>query len=94
MCASDFDATREFDSQVQNILLAKKNNKGIVILVNKWDLVKKSTRTIDDFINKIKKRIEPFDDVPIIFISINKQRIHKAIEKGIHVFKNRVKNNY
>lgn len=93
VCFLIFDATREFDSQVQNIFwLAKKNNKGIVILVNKWDLVKKSTRTIDDFINKIKKRIEPFDDVPIIFISsINKQRIHKAIEKGIHVFKNRVK---
>ena len=93
VCFLIFDATREFDSQVQNIFwLAEKNNKGIVILVNKWDLVKKSTTTIDDFINKIKKRIEPFDDVPIIFISsINKQRIHKAIEKGIHVFKNRVK---
>ncbi len=93
VCFLIFDATREFDSQVQNIFwLVEKNNKGIVILVNKWDLVKKSTRTIDDFINKIKKRIEPFDDVPIIFISsINKQRIHKAIEKGIHVFKNRVK---
>ena len=93
VCFLIFDATREFDSQVQNIFwLAEKNNKGIVILVNKWHLVKKSPRTIDDFINKIKKRIEPFDDVPIIFISsINKQRIHKAIEKGIHVFKNRVK---
>ena len=93
VCFLVFDATREFDSQVQNIFwLVKKNNKGIVILVNKWDLVKKSTRTIDDFINKIKKRIEPFVDVPIIFISsTNKQRIHKAIEKGIHVFKNRVK---
>ena len=93
VCFLVFDATKEFDSQVQNIFwLVKKNNKGIVILVNKWDLVKKSTRTIDDFINKIKKRIEPFVDVPIIFISsINKQRIHKAIEKGICVFKNRVK---
>ena len=93
VCFLVFDATREFDSQVQNIFwLVKKNNKGIVILVNKWDLVKKSTGTIDDFINKIKKRIEPFVDVPIIFISsTNKQRIHKAIEKGIHVFKNRVK---
>ena len=93
VCFLVFDATREFDSQVQNIFwLVKKNNKGIVILVNKWDLVKKSTRTIDDFINKIKKRIEPFVDVPIIFISsTNKQRIHKAIEKGIHVFENRVK---
>jgi len=93
VCFLVFDANREFDSQVQNIFwLVKKNNKGIVILVNKWDLVKKSTRTIEDFINKIKKRIEPFVDVPIIFISsTNKQRIHKAIEKGIHVFKNRVK---
>ena len=93
VCFLVFDANREFDSQVQNIFwLVKKNNKGIVILVNKWDLVKKSTRTIEDFINKIKKRIEPFVDVPIVFISsTNKQRIHKAIEKGIHVFKNRVK---
>ena len=58
VCFLVFDANREFDSQVQNIFwLVKKNNKGIVILVNKWDLVKKSTRTIEDFINKIKKRI-------------------------------------
>ncbi len=85
------DATRGFESQDQKIFdLARKNNKGIVILVNKWDLVDKDTHTAKAFTEKIKKEIAPFNDVPILFISAkNKQRIFKAIKEGMHVFENR-----
>jgi len=87
------DATRGFDGQVQNIFwLAQRNNKGIVILVNKWDLVEKETNTTKEFEAYIRKQIEPFVDVPIVFISVtNKQRIYKAIETAVEVFKNRSK---
>ena len=85
------DASRGFDSQVQSIFwLAEKNRKGIVILVNKWDLVEKETNTMKDFEAKIRKEISPFVDVPIVFISVlNKQRIYKAIETAVEVYKNR-----
>ncbi|QMU65658.1 MAG: ribosome biogenesis GTPase Der [Flavobacteriaceae bacterium] len=85
------DASRGFESQDQNIFwLAEKNKKGIVILINKWDLIEKETNTIRDFETKIKKQIAPFTDVPIIFISVlNKQRIFKAIETAVEVFENR-----
>ncbi len=87
------DATRGFESQDQKIFdLAKKNNKGIVILVNKWDLVDKENHTAKNFTEHIKKEIAPFDDVPILFISAkNKQRIFKAIEEGMKVYQNRKK---
>ena len=85
------DATRGFESQDQKIFdLARKNNKGIVILVNKWDLIKKDTHTAKSFKEHIKEEIAPFTDVPVLFISAkNKQRIFKAIEEGIKVFENR-----
>ena len=93
VCLLVIDAERGFDGQVQNIFwLAQRNNKGIVILVNKWDLVKKDTSTTKDFENYIKKQIEPFVDVPIVFISAHtKQRIFKAIETAVNVYKNRSK---
>ncbi|MET1259027.1 ribosome biogenesis GTPase Der [Flagellimonas sp. DF-77] len=93
VCLLLFDATRGFDGQVQNIFwLAQRNNKGIVILVNKWDLVEKETNSVRDYTQKIKKAIEPFVDVPIIFVSVlNKQRIFKAIETAVDVYKNRSK---
>lgn len=93
VCLLLLDATRGFDGQVQNIFwLAERNNKGIVILVNKWDLVDKETNSVRDFTQKIKKEIEPFTDVPILFISVlNKQRIFKAIETAVEVYKNRSK---
>ena len=77
VCLVLVDATRGFDGQVQNIFwLAHRNNKGIVILVNKWDLVEKETQSSKAFEEEIKKKISPFVDVPILFISsINKQRI-------------------
>jgi len=92
VCLLVLDASRGFDGQVENIFwLAQRNHKGIVILVNKWDLVEdKETNTIKHYTDKIKKAIEPFTDVPIIFISVlNKQRIFKAIETAVEVYKNR-----
>lgn len=87
------DATRGFDGQVQNIFwLAQRNNKGIVILVNKWDLVEKDQKTTKEFETYIKSECEPFVDVPIVFISVlTKQRIFKAIETAVEVFENRTK---
>ena len=91
VCLLLLDATRGFDGQVQNIFwLAERNKKGIVILVNKWDLVEKDTHTTKEFESKIRKAIEPFTDVPIIFISaLTKQRIFKAIETAVTVYQNR-----
>jgi GTP-binding protein len=85
------DATRGFEGQDQNIFwLAEKNRKGIVILINKWDLVEKETNTMRDFEAMVRKQIAPFTDVPIIFTSVlTKQRIFKAIETAVEVFQNR-----
>ena len=87
------DASRGFDGQVQNIFwLAHRNNKGIVVLVNKWDLVEKETNSVRDYTKKIREAMEPFTDVPIIFISaLEKQRIYKAIETAVEVYQNRSK---
>lgn len=93
VCLLVLDATRGFDGQVQNIFwLAERNRKGIVILVNKWDLVEKDTNSVKAFEKQIRKEIEPFTDVPIVFISVlNKQRIFKAIETAVEVYNNRSK---
>ncbi|HKL36042.1 MAG TPA: hypothetical protein VJ899_07110, partial [Salegentibacter sp.] len=79
---------------VQNIFwLAQRNRKGIVILVNKWDLVEeKETNSMRDYEAMIRREIEPFTDVPIVFMSVlTKQRIFKAIETAVTVFENRSK---
>ncbi|MCK5676999.1 MAG: ribosome biogenesis GTPase Der [Flavobacteriaceae bacterium] len=91
VCILIIDATRGFEGQDQNIFwLAEKNKKGIVILVNKWDLVEKDTHTTKQFEENIKQEISPFTDVPIIFISaLTKQRVFKAIETAVQVFENR-----
>ncbi len=89
-----FDATRGFDGQVENIFwLAQRNNKGIVILANKWDLVEdKDTSSVKDYEKYIRQQIEPFVDVPIVFVSVlTKQRIFKAIETAVEVYQNRSK---
>ncbi|MBT0552140.1 ribosome biogenesis GTPase Der [Riemerella anatipestifer] len=87
------DATQGWESQDMNIFgIAQKNRKGIVILINKWDLVEKETNTMRDFENNIKKRIGQFSDVPILFISaLTKQRILKAVEVAMEVYENRKK---
>ena len=91
VCLVVLDATRGFDGQVQNIFwLAQRNRKGIVILVNKWDLLEKETNTMKEYEQRIRREMEPFTDVPVIFMSVlNKQRIFKAIETAVKVFENR-----
>ncbi|MEI6456619.1 MAG: ribosome biogenesis GTPase Der [bacterium] len=85
------DAERGFEAQDLNIFsLIEKNHKGVVILVNKWDLVEKETNTHKQFEELIHEQIAPFRDVPIIFTSVlTKQRIFKAVEMAVEVFKNR-----
>ncbi len=91
VCILMIDATRGFESQDQNIFwLAQKNRKGIVILVNKWDLIEKDTMSTRDYERKIREEIAPFTDVPILFVSaLTKQRLLKALEAAVKVHENR-----
>tara|TARA_B110000116_G_C16779139_1_gene557371 strand:+ start:909 stop:2210 length:1302 start_codon:yes stop_codon:yes gene_type:complete len=93
VCLLIYDVSRGFDSQVKNIFwLCERNKKGIVIIANKWDLIEKDNKSTKKYEAQIKKEIEPFVDVPIIFTSIiSKQRIYKAIESAVEVFNNRSK---
>ncbi|MGB0882515.1 MAG: ribosome biogenesis GTPase Der [Vicingaceae bacterium] len=93
VCLLLIEATEGMMAQDMNIFnLAIKNKKGVVILVNKWDLVNKETNTAKQFEDQIRKKIAPFTDVPIIFTSVeNKQRIHKALEEVVKVYENRVR---
>ena len=93
VCLLVLDANQGIESQDLNILrLAQKRHKGVVILVNKWDLVKKETNTARDFERAIKNRIAPFDDVPVLFISaLEKQRIFQAVETALEVYANRAR---
>ncbi|MCF6350782.1 MAG: ribosome biogenesis GTPase Der [Flavobacteriaceae bacterium] len=85
------DATRGFQGQDQNIFwLAVKNRKGIIVLVNKWDLIEKETQTAKAFEETIRQETAPFRDVPIVFISaLTKQRLLKSLETAVAVFYNR-----
>lgn len=85
------DATKGVESQDMSILtMALRRNKGVLIVVNKWDLVEKDTMTSKSFEEAIKGKIAPFTDVPIIFTSvIDKQRIFRVIETALKVFENR-----
>jgi len=87
------DAVEGLEAQDVNIFhLAEKNKKGIVILVNKWDLVEKDNKTMKAFEDQIRQKLQPFTDVPIIFTSVlNKQRIFKAVETALDVYQNRSK---
>ena len=91
VCILMVDASSGFESQDQRIFhIADRNKKGIVILVNKWDLKDKSTETATKVEEEIRKKIAPFSDVPILFISVlEKQRLLKGLELAIDVFKNR-----
>jgi len=92
VCLLMIDATIGIEGQDVNIFhLIERNRKGVVVLVNKWDMVDKETQTLKQFEEGIKERLEPFVDVPILFISaLTKQRIHKALELAIEVYKNRM----
>lgn len=91
VCFLLIDAVDGIESQDMELFsLAVKRNKGIVILVNKWDLIPKETNTAKEFEEKIRAKISPFSDVPILFISAKeKQRIFQALELGLEVYDNR-----
>jgi GTP-binding protein len=91
ICLLLLDAEKGITAQDLNIFsLAVKKGKGIVLLVNKWDLKEKETNTARDYEAELKKRIAPFSDVPILFISAkDKLRIHKAIEVALDVFESK-----
>ncbi|MGQ8337262.1 ribosome biogenesis GTPase Der [Sunxiuqinia sp. A32] len=91
VCMLLIDATRGVESQDVNIFnLMIRNKKGVVILVNKWDLIEKDNASVKKFTEQIQERIAPFVDVPIIFMSaLTKQRIFKALETAVEVYENR-----
>lgn len=93
VCILIVDAKQGFDAQDLNIFsLCQRNHKGIVIAVNKWDLIEKDNNTLREFEKKIKEKIAPFTDVPIVFTSvINKQRIFKVLEEVRDVYEKRQK---
>ena len=88
VCILMLDASQGIEQQDLNIFgLIQRNHKGVVIVVNKWDLIEKDNNTHKDFEKLIRERIAPFDDVPIVFTSvINKQRIHKVLETARQVY--------
>ncbi|MEC7864238.1 MAG: ribosome biogenesis GTPase Der, partial [Bacteroidota bacterium] len=92
VCIHVIDAERGFEAQDQRIFhIADRNKKGIVILVNKWDLLDKSTETAKKVEEQIKQKIAPFTNVPIVFVSaLEKQRLLKGLETAIQVHKNRI----
>jgi GTP-binding protein len=91
ICLLLIDATRGIEAQDLNIMsLIQKNNKGMIVLVNKWDLIEKENNTTILFENDIREKTAPFTDYPILFISAtNKQRIHKVLELIEKVNQNR-----
>ena len=91
VCLLLLDAEKGITAQDLNIFsLAVKKGKGIVVLVNKWDLVEKETNTARDYENELKKRMAPFSDVPILFISAREKiRILKGMEAALEVYENR-----
>lgn len=91
VCYLMIDATLGIEAQdMELVSLVIKRNKGLVILVNKWDLLEKTTQTAKEFETKIRAKLAPFVDVPILFISAkDKQRIFQAVEKGLEVYNNR-----
>jgi len=93
VCILMIDATEGIESQDINIFkLIEKNHKGVVVLVNKWDLVEKDHNTMLEYEKNLREQLAPFNDVPIIFTStITKQRIHKALETAMRVHENRTR---
>ena len=91
VCLLMIDATLGVEQQDLNIFrLAQRRHKGVVILINKWDLVEKETNTARDMEKEILRRFEPFSDLPVVFISATeKVRIFKAVEAAMAVYENR-----
>lgn len=93
VCMLLIDAEKGVAAQDLSIFsMATKKGKGVVVLVNKWDLMDKETNTARDYEKKLKERLQPFSDVPVIFISATeKTRIFKAIEMALEVYDNRIR---
>ena len=93
VCMLLIDATKGITAQDLNIFsMAAKKGKGIVFLVNKWDLMEKETNTARDYEKELKRKLAPFSDVPVLFISVkDKTRIFKVIEVALQVYENRSK---
>ncbi len=91
VCILMLDASQGLEVQDLNIFsLIQRNNKGVVIVVNKWDLIEKDNKTHKQFEDLIRSRISPFEDVPIVFTSVlNKQRIFKVLETAKQVYESR-----
>jgi GTP-binding protein len=91
VCLLMLDAPKGITAQDLNIFsLAVKKGKGIVMLVNKWDVIEKETNTAREYEKELKDRLAPFTDLPILFISvIDKTRIFKAVETALEVYENR-----
>lgn len=90
VCILMLDAGQETGAQDVNILrLIERNNKGVVIVVNKWDILEKDSKSSEKYATAIRKKIEPFTDVPIVFTSVTtKQRIFKVLEAAMSVYSN------
>jgi GTP-binding protein len=93
VCMLVLDAEKGVGAQDVSIFsMAAKKGKGLVVLVNKWDLISKETNTANEYEKKLKERLAPFTDVPVIFISATeKTRIFKAIETALEVYENRTR---
>lgn len=93
VCITVIDAAQGLEAQDANIInLAIRYGKGVVIMVNKWDLIEKDSKTAKQFEDSIREKLAPNDFLPIIFTSvINKQRIFQTIEKAVQVYENKYK---
>jgi GTP-binding protein len=92
VCLLMIDAVEGITSQDITIFgNIQRNRKGVVILVNKWDLIEKDTNSVKTFTRELHERIKPYTDVPVLFTStLTKQRILKALETAVEVYKNRI----
>jgi GTPase len=93
VCIAIIDAERGVEAQDVNIIsLAQRQGKGIVLMVNKWDLIEKDSKTSEKFKKEIQAKLAPIDYLPIIFASVlNKQRIYQVMEKAVEVYQNKTK---
>jgi len=93
VCLLMVDATRGVEAQDVNIFhLINRNNKGVVVIINKWDLIEKDTHSVKKYEELVREKFAPFVDVPIVFTSaITKQRVHKVLDLAIEVYNNRTR---
>jgi len=91
VCIIMIDATQGLEGQDINLIaLAHRYKKGLVLLVNKWDLIQKDSHTVEAYKKELLKKLMPLDYIPILFTStVNKQRIYQAVEKTLQVYENR-----